>query len=156
VQERMHNPAVFIPEAMQGIQALMKASHRAGVTSGTLDLVHLRVSQINDCSSCVQSVAAAARKAGENEDRLATVAAWREAPFFTDAERAALALVEAGTRGGRSAGPGAGKSGTRPPGTTTRRGWPGSCCRSPRPTSSTGLTSPPRRSPARGVKPGSA
>ena len=64
----------------------------------TLALVHLRASQINGCSPCVQAGAAEARKAGESEDRLATVAAWREAPYFTDAERAALALTEAVTR----------------------------------------------------------
>jgi AhpD family alkylhydroperoxidase len=72
VQERMHNPAVIIPEAMQGIQALMKASQQAGVASETLDLVHLRVSQINGCSSCVQSGTAAARKAGFNRLNVAT------------------------------------------------------------------------------------
>lgn len=60
--------------------------------------MHLRASQINGCSSCVQSGTSHARKAGETEDRLATVAAWREAPYFTDAERAALALAEAATR----------------------------------------------------------
>jgi AhpD family alkylhydroperoxidase len=60
--------------------------------------VHLRVSQINGCSSCLHGGATGARKSGETEDRLATVAAWREAPFFTDAERAALALAEAVTR----------------------------------------------------------
>jgi AhpD family alkylhydroperoxidase len=98
VQERMKSPAVIIPEAMKGIQALMKASQRDGVSSKTHALVHLRVSQINGCSPCVQGGTAQARKAGESEDRIATVAAWREAPYFTDAERAALALAEAVTR----------------------------------------------------------
>ena len=60
--------------------------------------MHLRVSQINGCSACVDSGAKAARKAGETEERLATVVAWREAPYFSDAERAALALAEAATR----------------------------------------------------------
>jgi AhpD family alkylhydroperoxidase len=98
VQERMKNPAVIIPEAMKGIQALMKASERDAVSSATHALVHLRVSQINGCSPCVQGGTAQARKAGESEDRIATVAAWREAPYFTDAERAAFALAEAVTR----------------------------------------------------------
>jgi AhpD family alkylhydroperoxidase len=58
----------------------------------------LRASQINGCSACVDSGAKGARKAGETAERLATVVAWREAPYFTDAERAALALAEAATR----------------------------------------------------------
>ena len=98
MQERMKNPAMIIPEAMQAIQALTQATYKGGVSPVTLALVHLRASQINGCSSCVQSGTAQARKAGESEDRLATVAAWRDAPYFTDAERAALALTEAVTR----------------------------------------------------------
>jgi AhpD family alkylhydroperoxidase len=98
MQERMKNPAVIIPEAMQPIQALAASAYKKGVPGETLGLVHLRASQINGCSSCVQGGAAGARKAGESEDRIATVAAWRDAPYFTDAERAALALTEAVTR----------------------------------------------------------
>ncbi len=98
MQARMKNPAIIIPEAMQAIQALAGSFRGKGVPEETLALVHLRASQINGCSSCVQAGAAGARKAGESEDRLATVAAWREAPYFTDAERAALALTEAITR----------------------------------------------------------
>lgn len=98
MQERMRNPAVIIPAAMQAIQALAASTHEKGVPDETLALVHLRASQINGCSSCVQSGTAGARKAGESEDRLATVAAWRDAPYFTDSERAALALTEAVTR----------------------------------------------------------
>ncbi|HEV8276781.1 MAG TPA: carboxymuconolactone decarboxylase family protein, partial [Streptosporangiaceae bacterium] len=79
-------------------QALFKAVYAGGVDPATLELVHLRVSQINGCSACVDSGARSARKAGETEERLATVAAWREAPYFSDAERAALALAEAATR----------------------------------------------------------
>jgi AhpD family alkylhydroperoxidase len=77
---RMKNPAVIIPEAMQAIQALAQATHQGGVTESTLALVHLRASQINGCSPCVQSGTAHARQAGESEDRLATAVAWREAP----------------------------------------------------------------------------
>ena len=98
LQSRMKNPAMIIPEAMQAIQALNAATQQGGVPEPTLALVHLRASQINGCSVCVHSGASHARKAGETEDRLATVAAWRDAPFFTDAERAALALTEAATR----------------------------------------------------------
>jgi len=98
MQSRMKNPALIIPEAMQGIQALQAATTKGGVPPETLALVHLRASQINGCSFCVVSGAGHARQAGESEDRLFAVAAWREAPYFTDAERAALALTEAVTR----------------------------------------------------------
>src|ERR1700735_1086740 len=98
MQARIKNPAMIIPEAMQAIQALGASFHNKGVPEETLALVHLRASQINGCSPCVQAGAAGARKAGESEDRIATVAAWREAPYYTDAERAALALAEAITR----------------------------------------------------------
>ena len=94
----MKNPAMILPTAMKPIQDLMQSCYTGGVPETTLELVHLRVSQINGCSACVHAGARQARKAGETEDRIATVAAWREAPFFTDAERAALALAEAATR----------------------------------------------------------
>jgi AhpD family alkylhydroperoxidase len=97
MQARMKNPAMVLG-AMQPVQALFKAVYAGGVPQATLELVHLRASQINGCSACVDSGAKAARKAGETDERLATVAAWREAPYFTDAERAALALAEAATR----------------------------------------------------------
>ncbi|WP_059010708.1 carboxymuconolactone decarboxylase family protein [Streptomyces specialis] len=70
----------------------------SGVPRGTLDLVRLRVSQINGCAFCVDMHAREAREAGETERRLYAVAAWRETSFFTGAERAALALAEATTR----------------------------------------------------------
>jgi AhpD family alkylhydroperoxidase len=98
MQPRMKNPAMIIPEAMQAIQGLNAATEKSAVPPATRALVHLRASQINGCSSCVQAGAGQARKAGETDDRLATVAAWRDAPFFTEAERAALALAEAVTR----------------------------------------------------------
>jgi AhpD family alkylhydroperoxidase len=98
MKARMKNPAMIIPEAMPAIQALTAATRQGGLPEATLTLVHLRVSQINGCSACLQAGSTQARKAGESEDRLATVAAWRDAPHFTDAERAALALAEAITR----------------------------------------------------------
>src|SRR5580693_1531303 len=97
MEARMKNPAMVLG-AMEPFQALFKAVHAGGVDPATLELVHLRASQINGCSACVDSGARSARKAGETEERLATVAAWREAPYFSDAERAALALSEAATR----------------------------------------------------------
>ena len=63
-----------------------------------LGLVELRASQINGCSVCVDMHARQVRQAGETDERLFTVAAWRDAPYFSDAERAALALAEAVTR----------------------------------------------------------
>lgn len=98
MQSRMKNPAMVLPDAMKGIQNLYKAMYQGGVPQQLLELVHLRASQINGCSACVYAGVEGARKAGETDERLATLAAWREAPFFTDAERAALALTEAATR----------------------------------------------------------
>jgi AhpD family alkylhydroperoxidase len=83
---------------MQPIQAVIRAAHSAGVPQSTMALLHLRASQINGCGACVASGALSAKKAGETDERLFAVAAWREAPYFTDAERAALALAEAATR----------------------------------------------------------
>ncbi|UBU09355.1 carboxymuconolactone decarboxylase family protein [Nonomuraea gerenzanensis] len=80
------------------IQHLYKAIHSSGVAPLVMDLVHLRVSQINGCSPCVYAAVHSARKHGESDERLHSVVAWRETPFFTDAERAALALAEAATR----------------------------------------------------------
>ena len=86
------------PDLTTGVQHLFKAIYAGGVPPQTLELVHLRASQINGCSYCVHGGALHAKKAGETDDRLFALAAWREAPFFTDAERAALALTEAATR----------------------------------------------------------
>jgi AhpD family alkylhydroperoxidase len=97
MQARMKNPAMVIPDAMTAIKALNEAVRQGGVPPRTLDLVHLRASQINGCSVCV-GAAARARKDGETDERLFTVVAWRDTPYFTDAERAALALAEAMTR----------------------------------------------------------
>jgi AhpD family alkylhydroperoxidase len=97
MQARMKNPAVVIPDAMTAITALNEAIKQGDVPPRTLDLVHLRASQINGCSVCV-GAAAKARDDGETDQRLFTLVAWRDTPFFTDAERAALALTEAVTR----------------------------------------------------------
>jgi AhpD family alkylhydroperoxidase len=98
MQARLNNPATVIPDAMPAILALYKATRKGGVPETTLELVHLRASQINGCGYCVDGGARNARKAGESEERLFAVAAWRETPYFTDAERAARALTEAATR----------------------------------------------------------
>jgi AhpD family alkylhydroperoxidase len=98
MQARMKNPAALLPGAVPAIQALMAAAQKAGTPPKVMQLVHLRASQINGCSFCVDSGVKHARQAGETDERLFTVAAWREAPYFADAERAALALSEAMTR----------------------------------------------------------
>jgi AhpD family alkylhydroperoxidase len=94
----MKNPATLLPDSMKGIQAIIQAAHAAGVPPSTMELAHLRASQINGCSPCVYSGAMSAKKAGETVERLFAVAAWRETDLFTDAERAALALAESMTR----------------------------------------------------------
>jgi AhpD family alkylhydroperoxidase len=94
----MKNPATIIPDAMKAIQALNATTEQGGVPSATLGLVHLRASQINGCSFCCVSGSRHAKASGETDERLFSVAAWREAPYFTGAERAALALTEAVTR----------------------------------------------------------
>jgi AhpD family alkylhydroperoxidase len=98
MQARMKNPAILLPDAKDAVQSLFKAMSKGGVPQEILELVHLRVSQINGCSACVYAGVASARKAGETDERLFALPAWREAPFFTDAERAALTLAEAATR----------------------------------------------------------
>lgn len=97
MQARMKNPAMVIPEAMQALQALAKTAELGGVPLRTLGLVHLRVSQINGCSVCVD-LAMRFKKAEDTDERLFMVSAWRDAPCFSDPERAALALAEAETR----------------------------------------------------------
>ena len=95
---RMGNPAWIIPDAFEGLQALQAATTKGGVPASTLALSHLRASQINGCNACIEGGCSTARKAGETDERLAAVATWRDAPYFTDAERAALALTESVTR----------------------------------------------------------
>jgi AhpD family alkylhydroperoxidase len=97
MQTRMKNPAMIIPGAMEALQNLAKASEQGGVPKKTLDLVHLRASQINGCSVCVD-MGFRFKKADETIERLFAVAAWKDAPYFTDAEPAALALTETVTR----------------------------------------------------------
>jgi AhpD family alkylhydroperoxidase len=94
----MKNPAIVLPAAMQALLALSKASEIDSLPSVTRKLVHLRASQINGCSVCVEMHSHELKTAGESDRRIWSVAAWRETPYFTEAERAALALTEAATR----------------------------------------------------------
>ena len=95
---RMKHPVMVLPDAMQAMLALNAAVEKAGVPRTTLELVHLRASQINGCGLCLDMHARLLQKAGETDQRLFAVAAWRDTPYFTDAERAALALAESVTR----------------------------------------------------------
>jgi len=104
-QARIKNPAQVLPDAIGALQSLAILPQKGGVPQHTLDLVHLRASQINGCSFCVVGGIQHARKAGETDERLFAVAAWREAPYFTDAECAALALAEAVTHIGDRSDP---------------------------------------------------
>src|SRR5207237_6772897 len=92
MEARMINPALVVPDAMQALQALGKAARKGGVPPKTIELVNLRASQINGCSVCVDMHARDLKRAGETDERVFAVAAWRETPYFSDAERAALAL----------------------------------------------------------------
>ena len=95
---RMKNPAALLPEAIKPLQALYGVVQKGGVPPQTLHLVQLRASQINGCSFCVDSGIKHAKQSGETDERLFAVSAWRETPYFTDGERAALGLAEAMTR----------------------------------------------------------
>ena len=98
MEQRMNNPATTVPGAMQGLLGISKAIEHGGLPATIRNMVNLRASQINGCSVCVHSHAADMQKAGEPMERIFAVAAWRDAPFFSAAERAALALTEAVTR----------------------------------------------------------
>jgi AhpD family alkylhydroperoxidase len=98
MQPRMKNPAYVLPGALDAILALNAIVDKADVPPATIKLAHLRASQINGCGVCVDGGVKYARKAGETDQRLHAVSIWRDAPYFTDAERAALALTEAMTR----------------------------------------------------------
>ena len=86
------------PEAAKAMLALEAAVGKLGLEPSLIELVKVRASQINGCAYCVDLHACDARKLGESERRLHAVAVWRESPFFTDRERAALAWTESLTR----------------------------------------------------------
>ena len=98
MRTRMDNPAITLPGALDALIAVSTAAKGGGVPPRTLDLVHLRASQINGCAYCVDMHARDLMRGGETDSRVFAVAAWRETTYFTDAERAALALTEAATR----------------------------------------------------------
>jgi len=98
MQPRMKSPALTLPGAREALLTIARTTENAEVPRVTLELVHLRVGQLNGCSVCVDMHSRTLEKLGERNVRIFTLAAWREAPYYTDAERAALALAEATTR----------------------------------------------------------
>ena len=86
------------PDVTTGVKHLYKGIYAAGVPQQILELIHLRASQINGCSFCVDSAAKGIAKAGMSTEKVIAVAAWHFNPVFDDAERAVLALTEAATR----------------------------------------------------------
>ncbi|MEV6342429.1 carboxymuconolactone decarboxylase family protein [Actinoplanes sp. NPDC051851] len=98
MEARIDNPAGLLPDAVKAVNLLYKAAHSVGVPDRTLELVHLRASQINGCGPCADHGSRSMKKAGETDERLFAVAVWRETSYFTGPERAALALSEYATR----------------------------------------------------------
>jgi AhpD family alkylhydroperoxidase len=98
MQPRLENPAMLVPGALATFQKLGAIIREAGVSPTTLGLVEVRASQINGCSVCLDMHTRELKALGESDQRIFMIAAWREAPYFSDAERAALALTEVVTR----------------------------------------------------------
>ncbi|MEO3848769.1 carboxymuconolactone decarboxylase family protein [Streptomyces sp. B8F3] len=95
---RIASPAAAVPGAVPALRALGEALKRSGVPQSTLLLVYLRTSQVNGASWNVDRHAAEMRAAGESPERISAVAAWRDTPYYSDAERAALLLAESAAR----------------------------------------------------------
>ena len=98
MQSRLKNSAMLLPDAMQALLSMITAVEKSGLSATIRGLVHLRVSQVNGCSVCVDLGWRQLKKTGETDERLFAISAWRDAPYFTDAERVAMALAEAATR----------------------------------------------------------
>lgn len=98
MEARMNHPVFVVPAALKALTAYSKAAEGLGVSNELVEMVNLRASQINGCSVCVQLHSVALKKEGTSDERLFAIGAWRDAPYFTDAERAALELTEAVTR----------------------------------------------------------
>ena len=84
MQARMKSPALVLPEVLQALQGIAKSVAKTGLPMRTIELVNMRASQINGCSLCLDMHGRDAKKAGETDERLFTIAGWREAPFFTE------------------------------------------------------------------------
>lgn len=98
MQARIKSPVFTLSGSREALLGIAKAVESSGVPRTTLELVSVRVGQINGCSVCVDMHCRALKKLGETDQRLFALSAWREAPYYSDPERAALALAEAATR----------------------------------------------------------
>lgn len=127
MEARMKNPAAIIPAAMKPIMELMKAAQSQGVPQELLELVHLRVSQINGCSPCVDSGLKSLRKLGESDERIGLVSAWREARTTPTPNGPRWSWRRPRPGWPTAPTPSPTWSGTTPPATSTRSSWPRSC-----------------------------
>jgi AhpD family alkylhydroperoxidase len=98
MEPQIENPAMTFPGALEALTKLRASFADAGIPETTHYLIEVRASQINGCGVCLDMHTRELKHDGEPDERIFMVAAWREAPYFTDAERAALALTEAATR----------------------------------------------------------
>jgi AhpD family alkylhydroperoxidase len=96
--KRMENPVTFLPEAMRALPHLIGAIKAGGLSDELGEFVSLRASQLNGCAGCVYGHVHRLRQLGVPDERIDTVAVWRHSPFFTEKEKAALALTESATR----------------------------------------------------------
>ena len=94
----MTHPVFVVPGSMEALKSLHAAADNGSVPLRTHELIILRASQINGCSGCVDMHARDLAAHGETPERINAVAAWRDTAYYTEAERAALALTECVTR----------------------------------------------------------
>jgi AhpD family alkylhydroperoxidase len=95
--ERRLDYQKVLPEGMRAVYALERYSEQSGLEPKLLKLIKVRASQMNGCAYCIDMHSKEARSGGETEQRLYGLSAWHETPYYTDRERAALALTEAVT-----------------------------------------------------------
>ncbi len=98
MQPRMKSPVFTLAGSREALLGIAKSVEACGVPRATLELVDVRIGQINGCSVCVDMHSRALKKLGESDTRIFGIGAWREAPYYSEPERAALALAEAATR----------------------------------------------------------
>lgn len=95
---RMNHPVFVLPDAMKALYALHASTKVPGLPESTVQLVQVRASQINGCGPCIDIHSHELKRGGVSDERIFAVGAWRETAYYSDAERAALALAEAVTR----------------------------------------------------------
>jgi AhpD family alkylhydroperoxidase len=98
MQPRIKSPALTLPGVRNALVTIAKTAEAHDLPRATLELLSVRVGQINGCAVCVDMHCRALKKLGESDVRIFALGAWRETPYYTEAERAALALAEAETR----------------------------------------------------------